>query len=83
MIEAMACGTPVIARGLGSIPEVVDEGVTGFIVDHVDGALDVLSRAEDLDRGGIRRVAEQRWTKERMVRDYIRIYERVLELHGR
>lgn len=83
MIEAMACGTPVIARGLGSIPEVVDEGVTGFIVDSVDEALDSVSQAKGLDRRKIRDVAEQRWTKERMVRDYIEVYERILELHGR
>jgi glycosyltransferase involved in cell wall biosynthesis len=79
MIEAMACGTPVVARGLGSIPEVVDPGTTGIIVDSVDQAAERISEALGLDRARIRETAEKRWTVERMVDDYIRVYESVLE----
>lgn len=78
MIEAMACGTPVIARGLGSIPEVVDQGRTGFIVNNMPEAVEAIEAATSLDRSGIRAVAEERWTSERMVKDYIRVYERIL-----
>ncbi|MHC4944785.1 MAG: glycosyltransferase family 4 protein [Planctomycetota bacterium] len=78
MIEAMACGTPVIARGLGSIPEVVDHGKTGFIVDSVEEAGNRMSDTIALSRADIRKIAEKRWTVERMVEDYIRVYEAVL-----
>ncbi len=78
MIEAMACGTPVIAQRRGSIPEVVDDGATGFIVDTLNQAVDSVPRAAALERRDIREIAEKRWTKERMVEDYIRLYQRVL-----
>ncbi len=62
MIEAMACGCPVIAFGRGSVPEVVEDGITGFVVDSVDAAVDACARAEALDRAAVRRRFEQRWT---------------------
>lgn len=74
MIESMACGTPVIATRCGSVPEVIDEGVTGFIVDTVDEAVMAVQRAVNLDRGGVRARFEQRFTAERMAHDYVDIY---------
>ncbi|HEV8536951.1 MAG TPA: glycosyltransferase family 4 protein [Candidatus Limnocylindria bacterium] len=78
MVEAMACGTPVIARRRGSVPEVVDDGVTGFVVDDVAGALEAVRRAAALDRKAVRARAAQRFSRDRMVDDYLRVYERVL-----
>jgi len=78
MIEAMACGTPVIARGRGSIPEVIDEGETGYIVESIDEAVEAVPISEKLDRKNIRKIAEKRWTKERMVTDYINVYDKIL-----
>ena len=79
MIEAMACGTPVIARNLGSVPEVVDDEVSGFVVSTLEEAVEAVSRLPRLDRRRIREVAEERWTSRRMVRDYIRVYKRILQ----
>jgi glycosyltransferase involved in cell wall biosynthesis len=78
MIEAMACGTPVIGRRRGAVPEVVDEGVTGFVVDDVAGAIAAVRRAGALDRRAIRAHAARRFSRDRMVDDYLRVYERVL-----
>ena len=78
MIEAMACGTPVIARRRGSVPEVVDEGVTGFVVDDVDGATRAVRRVHELDRREVRAKAAERFSRDRMVDDYVRVYEKVL-----
>ena len=79
MIEAMACGTPVIARGLGSVPEVVDDEVSGFVVSTLEDAVEAVSRLPRIDRRRVREVAEERWTSRRMVRDYIRVYQRILQ----
>jgi glycosyltransferase involved in cell wall biosynthesis len=79
MIEAMACGTPVIAYRAGSVPEVIDHGVTGFIVDDLDGAVDAVRRLDELDRATVRRRFEERFTAARMARDYLRVYERLLD----
>jgi glycosyltransferase involved in cell wall biosynthesis len=78
MIEAMACGTPVIAFRKGSVPEVVDEGVTGFVVDDEDAAVAAAGRLGDLDRGSVRAVFEQRFTARRMAQDYLRLYRALL-----
>jgi glycosyltransferase involved in cell wall biosynthesis len=77
MIEAMACGTPVIAFRCGSIPEVVDHGQSGFIVDTVDEALDAVSKLDALDRRGVRATFEKRFTVKRMAHDYCALYERL------
>ncbi len=79
MIEAMACGTPVIARRCGSVPEVMVDGVTGFVVDTVDEAVEALKRVESLDRRRVRRVFEERFTSERMAQEYVRIYYKQLK----
>ncbi|WP_307786256.1 glycosyltransferase family 4 protein [Rathayibacter sp. SD072] len=78
VVEALACGTPVIAYRRGSMPEVVDDGVTGFVVDSAAEAVAALERAARLDRGEIRAVARRRFAVERMVDDYLEVYARVL-----
>jgi glycosyltransferase involved in cell wall biosynthesis len=75
MIEAMACGTPVIALRNGSVPEVVDDGITGFIVDDEAAAASAAQQIELLDRALIRTIFEQRFTARRMAEDYTRIYQ--------
>jgi glycosyltransferase involved in cell wall biosynthesis len=78
VVEAMACGTPVITYPRGAMPEVVDEGITGFLVSGVAAAAKAVDAAERLDRGAVRRVAEQRFGAARMVNDYLAVYERLL-----
>jgi glycosyltransferase involved in cell wall biosynthesis len=80
MIEAMACGTPVIAYNCGSVPEVIDHGVTGFIVPDEDAAVSAISRLGELDRATIRRRFEQRFTARRMAEDYVDVYEELIEV---
>jgi len=76
-IEAMACGTPVIAFSHGSVPEVIDDGVTGFIVESIEGAVEAIDRLDRLDRAAIRRRFEERFSVERMAQEYLEIYRRV------
>jgi len=79
MIESAACGSPVIAYNCGSVPEIVEDGVTGFIVGNGDEAVQALQQLEALDRGQIRRRFEQRFTVERMTSKYLDVYSRLLE----
>ena len=74
-IESMACGTPVIAFARGSVPEVIEDGLTGFLVDHIDEAVRAVARLHELDRREIRRRFEQRFSVERMAGDYLNIYQ--------
>jgi glycosyltransferase involved in cell wall biosynthesis len=74
MIEAMACGTPVIAFRNGSTPEVIDDGVTGFIVNDLQEAVAAVRAVENLDRAEVRAAFEERFTAERMTLDYLAIY---------
>ena len=74
MIEAMACGTPVIAFRNGSTPEVIDDGVTGFIVNDLREAVAAVRTVEKLDRAEVRTAFEERFTAERMALDYLAIY---------
>jgi len=78
MIEAMACGTPVIAWPCGSVPEVVAPGLTGFVVDSLDAAVRAVHAAGALDRARVRRCFETRFSVERMGADYVAIYRRLL-----
>jgi glycosyltransferase involved in cell wall biosynthesis len=78
LIEAMACGTPVIAWGCGSVPEVVDDGVTGFIVHSMDEAVAAVGRVETLDRRHIRAVFERRFSAPVMAGNYARHYWQLL-----
>jgi glycosyltransferase involved in cell wall biosynthesis len=74
MIEAMACGTPVLAYRAGAVPEVIDEGITGMIVDNIDQARVVAVQVAGLDRRKVRRRFEERFTARRMAKDYVRVY---------
>ena len=85
MIEAMACGTPVVAFRRGSVPEVLDEGETGFVVSTVEEAVEAVGRLEEISRRGCRAAFERRFTAPRMASDYVRIYRQQIERnrHGR
>jgi len=78
VVEAMACGTPVITYPRGAMPEVVDQGVTGLLVDGIAAAAAAVHIATALDRATIRRVAERRFGAARMVDDYLAVYQRVM-----
>jgi glycosyltransferase involved in cell wall biosynthesis len=77
MIEAMACGTPVIGFKCGSVPEIIDEGVSGMIVDTIDAAVEAVRTIGTLDRAGVRQCFERRFSDERMARDYLAIYRQL------
>ena len=81
-IEAMACGTPTVAFRCGSVPEIVQEGVTGFIVDSEDEAVRAVERVADLDRRRCRSAFEERFTAARMARDYLELYEQTIRAHS-
>lgn len=78
MIEAMACGTPVIAWRCGSVPEIIDEGITGFIVDNEPQAVRAISHALELDRRQVRRTFEARFSAQVMATQYVAAYEKIL-----
>ncbi|HEY9677882.1 MAG TPA: glycosyltransferase family 4 protein [Drouetiella sp.] len=81
MIEAMACGTPVIAFSCGSVPEVMDHGVTGFVCHNVDQAVEHLQNINQIDRRKCREVFEQRFNVSAMARGYVKVYEQILSEH--
>lgn len=78
VVEAMACGTPVIAFNRGSMPELIDHGVTGFLVDTIDEAVEAIARVEEIDRAKCRQRVAERFSVERMADDYIKLYERLI-----
>jgi glycosyltransferase involved in cell wall biosynthesis len=82
MIEAMACGTPVLAFRHGSVPEVIEDGITGYVVDSVEEAICKLGSLLALDRARVRRRFEQRFTSERMAADYVRLYQQLTVKHA-
>ena len=83
MIEALACGTPVIAWRRGAVPEVVDDGVTGFVVQDVDGAVRAVRRVHEIDRRVCRRTFEERFEVSRMARQYVDVYRRAIDQQHR
>jgi glycosyltransferase involved in cell wall biosynthesis len=78
MIESMACGTPVIATRWGAVPEVIEHGRSGIIVDHYKQMGDALGAADDLDPFELRRYVEEEFSPGRMVRDYVAAYEKAI-----
>jgi glycosyltransferase involved in cell wall biosynthesis len=78
MIEAMACGTPVVAFGRGSVPEVIDHGLTGFVVGDEDEAVAAVARLGDLSRVDVRKHFEKRFTSARMAEDYLHLYRKLI-----
>lgn len=83
MIESMACGTPVIAYRMASVPEILDEGVTGFMVTSIEEAVKAVDKIQSFNRASCRRVFNNRFSARRMALDYIEVYQRVLGLSGR
>ena len=79
MIEAMACGTPVIAWRGGSVEEILTPGVSGYVVDSVEEAVEAVELAGRIDRRACREAFDQRFTVERMAHDYLRLYRRLIE----
>ena len=77
MIEALACGTPVIAWRNGSVPEIIKQGVTGFVVDSVDEATACVGRISEIRRSECRRAFEERFDSRRMALDYLAVYRRL------
>jgi glycosyltransferase involved in cell wall biosynthesis len=84
MIEAFSCGTPVIAYAHGSVPEIMEDGVTGFIVTNQEEAVRAAQQIDTVDRLGCRKAFERRFTASHMAENYLRVYERLLagETHG-
>ena len=78
MIEAMACGTPVIAFRQGSVPEVMEHGVSGFVVDNIDEAVAALAKLDSVPRAGVRGVFDRRFTVPTMAHNYVEIYNKLL-----
>ncbi|HWC51449.1 MAG TPA: glycosyltransferase family 4 protein [Nitrospira sp.] len=83
LIEAMACGTPVLAYRQGSIPEIIDHGVTGYTCDNIGEMAQAVSALSLIDRSRCREIFEKRFTVERMVKDYLAIYERIADASRR
>jgi glycosyltransferase involved in cell wall biosynthesis len=79
MIEAMACGTPVVAFNRGSVPEVVDVGVTGFVVEDEPGAIGAVEQLSELSREKVRKRFEERFTARRMAQEYLAVYRSLSE----
>jgi len=78
MIEAMACGTPVIAFNRGAVRELIEEGLTGFIVEDEAGAIEAVSKIGQLSRQRIRRRFEERFTARRMANNYLAVYSELM-----
>jgi glycosyltransferase involved in cell wall biosynthesis len=78
MIESMACGTPVIAFNTGSVPEVIDPGITGYIVNSMDEAVKVVQKISKIDRAVCFKKFRERFSSERMARDYVSVYEKLI-----
>ncbi len=79
VVESMACGTPVIAFSRGSMPEIIEHGRNGFLTDNIDGMVAAVNDVASLKRRDCRRTVEERFSVDRMVEDYIRIYESIIE----
>ena len=78
VVEALACGTPVIACNRGSMPELIDDGVTGFLVDSLDAAVDAIDRIDEINRAACRAVVSARFTVDIMADRYLNLYRSIL-----
>ncbi|RKX95775.1 MAG: glycosyltransferase family 4 protein [Spirochaetes bacterium] len=78
VVESMACGTPVVAFKKGSMPELIVNGRTGFLVDSIEEAVEILPLVKSLDRSSCRRWVEENFTQEKMVNEYIKVYEKIV-----
>jgi len=83
VIESMACGTPVVAFNKGSMPELIDSGKNGFIVSDIKEAVTALKKIPEIDRQACRNAVEQKFTVEKMVDNYIKVYEQIIDLNKR
>ncbi len=83
LVESMACGTPVIAFRRGSMPEIIRHGETGYIVDDIEGAINAVAAIKSIDRTQCRADVDQRFTSARMARDYVRVYQEILNGEAR
>ena len=79
MIEALACGTPVIGWRKGSVPEIIEDGITGFVVDNVEDATACVGRISEIRRSDCRRAFEERFDSRRMALDYVTVYRRLID----
>ena len=77
MVEALACGTPVVAWNCGSVPEIIENGKTGFIVESIESAVKALDKVKDLNREDCRKSFEKRFTAKRMAQDYVHVYQTI------
>jgi glycosyltransferase involved in cell wall biosynthesis len=77
VIEALSCGTPVLAWPEGSVPELLEHGINGWIVDSIDAAVASLRQVDAIDRRACRAAFERRFTADRMARDYVDVYTRL------
>jgi glycosyltransferase involved in cell wall biosynthesis len=82
MIEAMACGTPVVAWRCGSVPEIIEDGVSGFVVDSMEDAEAAIRRIDTLDRRRCRRAFDERFTAARMADQYAQLYREMAWAEG-
>jgi glycosyltransferase involved in cell wall biosynthesis len=78
VVEALACGTPVIAFNRGSMPEIITNGITGFLVDNLDDMVEAVVKTKQLDRLQCRKLVKEQFSVERMVKDYIRVYKKII-----
>lgn len=78
MIESLACGTPVVAWRCGSVPEIIEDGVTGFIVENMRDAIEATKKISKLSRKNCRKSFEERFTSSRMAKDYLKIYRKII-----
>ncbi|MCJ7472094.1 MAG: glycosyltransferase family 4 protein, partial [Actinobacteria bacterium] len=79
IVEAMACGTPVIAFNRGSMPEIIANGITGFLVNNLDDMAEAVVKTKQLDRFQCRKLIKERFSVDRMVKDYLRVYEKIIK----
>jgi len=78
LVESMACGTPVIAFRRGSMPEIICDGETGYIVEDIEGAVNAVASVTSINRSTCRADVEKRFSNTRMARDYVRVYDTIL-----